>query len=132
MSLKSRIANGHWSHERPASGLGIDLGRVADHRAPGGLILLEGCEPWGAEHVIARPHWCPVCRGLALARKRYCLACDACGLDGRIAYPGEAVDSRLNPGWTATPTAVTRAAKLRGGLGERVGRRRKERQRVSA
>lgn len=131
MSLRGRIETRHWNREQPASALRIDLGRVEDHRTPGGLVLLEGCEPWGStwEEDVS----CPVCRGRTLKGKRYCLYCDRCSLDSKLTYPGEPIDSRLNEGWTATPTVVEGARRpgLKGGLGDRVGKRRRGRQKVA-
>lgn len=109
--------------------LGYAVNRLPDVSTPVGLlVLMAGCRPWdGTEHLLATQAGapCPVCGDATLAAKRYCLGCDACGLDGlvhdgHLSYPGSPVGSSYNPGYEqAEPTKYT-PPPLRGGLGARV------------
>lgn len=135
MSLRSRIETGHWNREQPASALRVDLGMVPDYRGGDGWVYMEGREPWSmVDHARAFQGLapCPVCNDAPLKRTRYCAGCDRTGLDGRVAFPGEPVNSRPNPDYPPEPTVLKARAKgLKGGLGDRVGKRRKGRERVA-
>lgn len=48
--------------------------------------------------------------------KRYCLRCDRSSLDGRVTFPGLAVDERPDPDWHAGADAP-RPARSGAGLG---------------
>ena len=69
----------------------------------GGWILLGGCNAWVmTDHAAARLGFgaCPVCRGLPLAPKMYCIGCDRSGLDGRVTFPGLDPDEARDPEWS--------------------------------
>jgi hypothetical protein len=78
---------------------------------------LEGSGPWdweGVDEPVIRRR-CPVCGSLPLRRREYCARCDRAGLDGRVTYPGLAVDSAPDPTYPAQGTKYQPSGKLRGG-----------------
>jgi hypothetical protein len=84
-----------------------------------GMVFLGGLRAWTmVEHAATFLHMqtCSVCEGLPLIRRSYCLGCDRCTLDGRVAYPGLGVDEAPDPTWTAEATVYAPDPSLEGGV----------------
>ena len=107
--------------EITATDLGLNLDRFASPANETGWVWLYGCEPWEGWLESATRQgrcYCPVCMDQPRAA-HYCLHCDKTGQDGRRAFPGEPVGSRINQDYHAEATSYSPDPDgLKGGVGD--------------
>lgn len=91
---------------------GMDLDAYSAPPIRAAWLLVGMDRPWGpaeVERARSEKGPCPNCAGVELRGPEYCPACDACGLDGKVSYPGIPVGRMIDYDWPVDRPGYTPA-----------------------